>query len=158
VTPTQEDLQPIVNEAVARWADAGLAVQSVHAMTKTKFVLADLPGAQVGFAAADVIYLDPTAAGFGWFVDQTPSRDEEFTRIGIDGQLAAIGSQPMDRIDLLTVVEHELGHVVGLRDLDAEGTSLMSGLLGKGVRRLTSIREIDAVFTEYASLDDKFTQ
>ena len=41
----------------------------------------------------------------------------------------------MDRIDLLTVVEHELGHMVGLKDLNAPTDDLMSGVLGIGVRR-----------------------
>ena len=41
----------------------------------------------------------------------------------------------VDRIDLLTVVEHELGHIAGLGDLDALANNLMSGTLGVGVRR-----------------------
>jgi hypothetical protein len=49
--------------------------------------------------------------------------------------LQAIDPRALDRIDLLTVVEHELGHVVGFDDLDALSDKLMSGLLDVGVRR-----------------------
>ena len=49
-------------------------------------------------------------------------------------QLRAIDPRAVDRIDLLTVVEHELGHVAGLGDLDASADNLMSGVLGVGVR------------------------
>jgi len=52
------------------------------------------------------------------FVDSTPAVDEEFTGPHGADQLQAIDSRAVDRIDLLTVVEHELGHVVGLDDLD----------------------------------------
>jgi hypothetical protein len=44
-------------------------------------------------------------------------------------------SRAVDRIDLLTVVEHELGHVAGLDDLDPFADNLMSGSLASGIRR-----------------------
>lgn len=56
-----------------------------------------------------------------------------------DGQLLATSSsEAFDRIDLLTVVLHELGHVLGLEDLDPEDNpdDLMNPTLNTGVRRL----------------------
>ena len=51
----------------------------------------------------------------------------------------------MDRIDLLGVVEHELGHIIGQKDLDVLTDDLMSGVLGVGVRRGPSYQDaIDA--------------
>jgi predicted Zn-dependent protease len=44
----------------------------------------------------------------------------------------------VDHIDLLTVVEHELGHIVGLSDNDALPDDIMDGVLGVGVRRIVS--------------------
>ncbi len=143
---TTADLQPIVNEAIARWAAAGLSTQPVHLLTEARFVLADLPGVQLGLAAGDTIYLDDNAAGFGWFVDPTPHQDEEFARIGTDDQLRAVAPQAVDRMDLLSVVEHELGHLLGLRDLDSIVSSLMGSSLNKGIRRVATPKEVDAVF------------
>lgn len=96
-----------------------------------------MPGADLGetVAAANCVYLDTNAAGNGWFIDPTPASDEEFTSSGVAGQLQAIDPRAVDRIDLLTVVEHELGHIAGLADVDALADNLMSGVLGTGIRR-----------------------
>jgi len=53
---------------------------------------------------------------------------------------AAAGSPAAGRIDLLTVVVHELGHVLGFADVDppSVGGDVMSGRLGPGVRRMPS--------------------
>ena len=52
--------------------------------------------------------------------------------------MQAVDPQAVDHIDLLTVVEHELGHIAGLGDLDAMSDDVMNGVLGTGVRRIAS--------------------
>ena len=49
-----------------------------------------------------------------------------------------VGSPAFGRMDLLTVVEHELGHVLGLGDLDPQAVphELLTTTLAAGVRRL----------------------
>jgi hypothetical protein len=56
-------------------------------------------------------------------------------------------------MDLLTVVEHELGHIAGLGDLDASLDDLMSASLGTGIRRKVSASDVDAVFASYAGVN-----
>jgi Tol biopolymer transport system component len=155
---TEADLQPIVAQAIADWADLGLATwgrppgrpgsgwgiadwaslglaaDQLEALVDVRFVIADLPGAQLGLAERDTIFLDLNAAGHGWFIDPTPASDEEFIA-GAAGRLTAISPAAVDRIDLLTAVSHELGHTLGLGDLDASIEALMSGTLESGVRR-----------------------
>jgi len=140
---TQADLQPIVTEALARWEDAGLETDR----STIDFVVADLPGSLLGLARLDTIYLDVDAAGRGWFVDATPGADEEFQPTDLPGSLAAVDANAVDRIDLLSVVSHELGHLFGLDDLDAD-EGLMSGTLQEGLRRLPDVAEIDAYFAQ----------
>ena len=45
----------------------------------------------------------------------------------------SLAAQAVDRIDLLSVVRHELGHLADLDDLTASSDSLMSGTLAVGV-------------------------
>ncbi len=90
----------------------------------------DLPGTYLGLATLNEVLIDADAADHGWFVDQTPGEYSEFTRPG---------DQPeQGRIDLLTTVTHEFGHILGLDDLDPLGHDhgLMAAALPTGVRRL----------------------
>jgi hypothetical protein len=139
----QSELQPIVNEAVTLWSQAGLNATEVQKLRQTQFVISDLGGGLLGETQGNIVYLDTNAAGNGWFVDPTPASNEEFSAQAGSSQLKAVASQAVDRIDLLTVVEHELGHIVGLRDGDALPDDIMDGVLGVGVRRIAS--HVDAV-------------
>ena len=47
---SQADLQPIVNEAIARWAGAGLDAATLAKLTQVQFVISDLPGSYLGEA------------------------------------------------------------------------------------------------------------
>ena len=61
----------------------------------------------------------------GWFVDQTPWDDSAFTTPGNQGE--------QNRMDLLTVLEHELGHLLGS---EHEATGVMEDTLAPGEREV----------------------
>ena len=71
----------------------------------------------LGLETAGTITINQTAAGNNWYVNAGP------------GSSPAAGD-----VDLLTVLEHELGHVIGLSD-NTEAGDLMDITLGLGVRR-----------------------
>jgi len=76
-------------------------------------VVADLAGDEVGEFTQGRITLDVDAGGRGWFVDATPSDDREFS--GRGAVLRAVpGSVAAGRMDLLSVLSHEMGHAIGL--------------------------------------------
>ena len=76
-------------------------------------VIADLDGLLLGQMAGGTLYIDSDAAGNGWFVDSTPDANEEFT--ATDGSwVAGEDSDAFGKIDLLTAINHELGHYFGL--------------------------------------------
>jgi VCBS repeat-containing protein len=119
---TRSSLVPIAAEAVVRWnSSLGNAANNAD-LAKVQYRIADLDGATLGIAWRDVIWLDVTAAGNGWFIDSTPADDGEF----LDG----VAPQGMD---LLTVVMHEMGHILGYTDTTDPGT-VMTGTLETGVR------------------------
>jgi Ca2+-binding RTX toxin-like protein len=125
VLATEADLAPIIDAAIALWAEA-LGEEAVSALHDVEFQVGDLSGQILGLSGNGTVFIDADAAGYGWFVDPTPLDDSEFTGGTADG------------MDLLTAVMHEFGHVLGFRDVPAALDSLMSGTIEEGVRRLPS--------------------
>jgi hypothetical protein len=107
------------------WSGTGAELQNLTVAIR------DLPGTKLGMASGSTIWIDRNAAGHGWFVDRTPWDDSEFAPGSSTKRVAG-------RVDLLSVLVHEMGHVLGLEDQHA--TDLFSGdvmgwALPLGVRR-----------------------
>ncbi|MBN2577654.1 MAG: carboxypeptidase regulatory-like domain-containing protein [Pirellulales bacterium] len=137
---TQTAVAPIVQEAVTRWAEAGLEPSALNKMQNTRFVLSDLAGAYLGMTQGSTVWLDGNAAGRGWFVDSTPDDDQEFDSAFLGGPLRAVDSNALDQVDLLTVISHELGHVAGLKHSDV--SDLMGETLATGLRLTPSAHDV----------------
>ncbi len=86
-------------------------------------VLGNLPGDKLGATMGYEVLIDSNAAGYGWFADPTPADNSEF----LDGATPT-------GIDLLTVVMHEMGHVLGYGDVAGDSGAVMSATLEAGVR------------------------
>ena len=140
-TLDKQRLMPIVGEAVARMAEAtGMAAEQI--IMGVSISIADLPGSLIGQTSGRSIQIDSTAAGHGWFVDDTADDDMEFTRQVAETERAASwDSEAAARADLLTTVMHELGHVLGLRTSESHG--LMNVSIPLGTRRLLDSEWLD---------------
>ncbi len=139
-------LSPTALAALADPAAPGLSVKHLQAFGQSRFAAADLIPKMFGTPRQDTLHLDAYAAGFGWFIDPTPGLDEEFEPAGSSGALLAVDSALAGRMDLLTVVSHELGHVLGLADLDPLAESLMGSTLQPGQRYRPGTAAHDAFF------------
>lgn len=147
---TAATLAPIVDAAISQWKAQGLSPAQLAALQAVKFQVADLGGSLLGQAAGETVTLDRNAAGRGWFVDSTPTQNEEFGAVSRSGLKSSAGSQAAGHMDLLTTVMHELGHVLGYGHTDAQGDpdNLMSASLPTGIRRELDVRALDALFKD----------
>jgi protocatechuate 3,4-dioxygenase beta subunit len=135
---TLSQLQPVVQEAKALWVATGLAAGEKAALNSAQFYITPLSGGLLGLTAGEDVWLDPTAEGQGWFVGAQPVDAAAFAP-STNGQWQAFaGSPAYGKVDLLTVMAHELGHVLGLPDVPNASNpgNLMDDSLAPGIRRL----------------------
>ena len=102
-------MRAVAEAAAAQWVSAGA---TTDLLTRVTFVIADLAPGVLAQAVGSVVYLDRDAAGFGWYTSTSGSL---FTSTNAAGDLVAKRNSLADgRIDLMTVLLHELGHIAGL--------------------------------------------
>jgi len=100
-----DDTKAALEAAIVFWENQGVSQEALAAVRNVNVVVTDLPEKTLGLASNNTIYLDRTAAGFGW----TTPDDEN------------------GRFSLNSVLTHELGHLLGLNH-DAEPEVMKSTL------------------------------
>ena len=144
---TQNELNVIVSAALQRWELAGLTVEQVAALQSASYTVSSaLPSGYLGAETPGHVDISSSAGGYGWFVDATPLDDVEFPNTAAATRLYTTSDQaPAGHFDLLTTVEHEMGHLLGLEDhYDAASRNdLMFGYITFGERRLPGVGEAD---------------
>ena len=142
---SQAELNAAVAAAIANWKAAGLSDDKIAQLEHTTYDVADITSGWLGQSTPGHVTVDVNADGHGWYIDPTPTDNSEFgialssTALLTDSTTAAAG-----HIDLVTVVEHEMGEQLGLSDQfdpSAAGT-LMSAFLANGVRELVSSTDV----------------
>jgi hypothetical protein len=117
---TAQQLQPVLRDAVAAWQDAGASPAQLAALDRAPVHIAALPSRYLGEEAGGQVWVSPNADGWGWSMSTTPAHG---------------------RMDLLSVLTHELGHVLGLAD-STNGRDVMGEALPPGVRRLPTANDL----------------
>ena len=120
---TIEQLEPVVQKAIELWADSGINPGLVSGLWHVDVLIADLPDNQLGATSGSTVWIDCDAAGYGWSFD-------------IDDPLSST------RVDLLSVVVHEFGHVLGF-DHDVMGSTLAVGVQNLSMFDSTAVLACD---------------
>ncbi len=145
---TQSQLAPLVHEALARWESAGASAAQLNVLRAATIEIRDLADPRtLALAGGSTIVLDTNAAGRGWFVDSTPSTDEEFPLSSSTSAARAATGPAVDRVDLLTTILHEYGHLLGLDD-HLGSTDLLAESLPLGTRRNLTAAELSHYFAQ----------
>jgi hypothetical protein len=136
---TQEQLNATVTAALTRLQQDGIDAATLAQLASADYLVGDLPGTMLGFTSGRTVTIDRHAAGRGWFIDPTPLDDAEFDANGV----ALAGTAASGKMDLLTTVLHEMGHVVGHGD-QFTASDPMYDVLSTGQRRTQAL---DALFS-----------
>src|SRR5262249_51565537 len=129
---SSDALQEMAAKALQLWSDF-LARTGQTLPDGITFSLADLPAGVLGRSTESGILIDVDAGGRGWFVAPTPTDNSEFSLYLAAGRLGATDASPAaGRVDLLSVLLHEIGHQLGY-DHDAP-LAVMDEVLGAGQR------------------------
>jgi hypothetical protein len=117
-----QTVESILPQAIALWQAAGF---DSARLGNVQVAVTDLPAGALAYSANNLITFDRTAQGYGWFTDATqPPRP--------------------GRVDLLTIVVHELGHQLGF-DVNQDANDVMGEYLAPGIRRLSNADEVAAL-------------
>jgi hypothetical protein len=119
------NVQTLVGTAIDFWAKAGATQSQISTLQNATVTVADLGGSLLGTASTGQIIIDDNAAGAGWSTSTTSVQSGKY--------------------DLLTVLMHEMGHLLGLDDVYKPGsTSLMTGKLEAGTRKLPTVSDLQS--------------
>jgi Bacterial Ig domain/Hint domain len=154
---TEGQVYAHLSQARQYWLNHGASATRLNA---ANFAVSDLPLGWAARTEGTQITLDARAAGWGWFVDPTPESHSEFVPVSLDASEQArladfnadVGSAAEGKLDLLTVLIHELGHVLGVpmpQSADG-GDHVMSQYLQPGQRRLPDEVDIASLQALYA--------
>jgi hypothetical protein len=134
VLVSMTQLDPVIMAAELRWQQIGVPTSSFQGV---RFEITNLGDHELGSTYGKTINIDSGAAGFGWFIDPAPRTDWAFQPAASPTTLQARSAGPaVGHMDLLTVVEHELGHILNLPDQVSGPSNLMTQGLPAGTRRL----------------------
>ncbi|WP_417388446.1 Ig-like domain-containing protein [Gimesia sp.] len=133
----ESSIDQVMEEALGIWQDA----LGLEEPLDIQLVITDLGGTQLGEGqmtgvdeegrpVSGIVTLDDNAAGLGWYADLDSSAFSATELEGGVAYTAEAGSAAAGHYDLLTVLLHEIGHVLGFTDTYAPFESFVQTGVG----------------------------
>ena len=139
-TDAEAAFPALLEAAKTYWQQLGIPQERLQDI---RLVFKELPEGRAAQTDGEhTVSLSPDAAGQGWFVDTTPMLHEEYAMSGHYG--TAGSGNAVKGLDALTVLIHELGHILGLND-NRMVHNIMNERLPQGVRRLPTVHDAAAL-------------
>ncbi|WP_198000832.1 choice-of-anchor Q domain-containing protein [Gimesia fumaroli] len=129
----QTDAESVL-DGVVEYLEPQLTSEENNKLAQVNIEVIDLVDGVLSNTVRGTIYVDVNAAGYGWFVDDTPGDNSEFYLSGFLSLTTFPFSDAVGKIDLWTVILHELGHLLGY---EHEADGVMQDTLAPGVRKLS---------------------
>ena len=136
---TLAQVEAMAKVAERIWESTGLTPGQISALDNIAYQVAPLANGAVGLEAGESVTISPDAAEYGWFVNATPTSNEEYTALTATSFVAQTGDAACG-VDLLTALLHEQGHVLGLEHVSNQ-SDVMYATIKEGERRLPSANE-----------------
>ncbi|MDX1251080.1 MAG: matrixin family metalloprotease [Gammaproteobacteria bacterium] len=132
--------EPVLDPGIPQSLLSGAGADAIVNAVNINF--ASLSNGALGSTTGTTITLDDNAAGHGWYIDYTPYLNEEYLPTA-DANVwkAKPGSEAEGKMDMLSVLLHEYGHVLGIEH-SADRHASMAATLQPGVRRLPTADEL----------------
>ncbi|WP_197998912.1 choice-of-anchor Q domain-containing protein [Gimesia aquarii] len=142
-----------VLDGVVEYVSPQLTPSQNETLENIDIEIVDLTGNTLGRAVTGTIYIDVNAAGYGWFIDDTPGDHSEFEQSSHLSLIALPDSDAAGRVDLWSVIMHELGHLLGY---EHENEGVMEETLAPGIRKLPHFAD-EHVLQSDSETDEFFT-
>ncbi|MEM1340777.1 MAG: hypothetical protein AAGF68_00560, partial [Pseudomonadota bacterium] len=135
-TLAQSEAEIVLDAAKALWIESGhLDGSQIAALNAASVAVTELDGLTLANAGAHMVRVDADAAGHGWFVDVGPADAAGFEPDDAGVLRAVPGSEAEGHMDLLSVLTHELGHVLGYNHIETHDPGhVMNETLETGTR------------------------
>jgi hypothetical protein len=142
---SDDQLKSVMNEAIQIWEEAGLSKEKVEWLRNSHFYIDGLAKGNLGNSVIGAFAISPNADGNGWYIGTDKDSYAQFNHILSSGRMLTSPSKiAAGRMDLLTCILHEMGHILGLKDLNkkSDRNNIMYGKLPVGERRLPTKEDV----------------
>ncbi|MDB5222828.1 MAG: hypothetical protein JWN83_1495 [Chitinophagaceae bacterium] len=147
---TEKQLQSVVDGALVIWQKLGLNDTQMKQLRHIQFSIGKTAPGELGNKSDHGIVISINADGKGWFTGAGYSNSLFPNRITANKFITSSHMLPAGHVDLLSCILHEMGHVLGLKDLKEKifSNDFMYAYLTVGERRIPTKKTVKKISRE----------